>query len=181
MSKTLRFPKVLAALLLALCAASALMLAGCGGSDESASSSGAVEEETVAVVDDDAGTTIDLEALDSTLAELTDFYAGQTDAGEYIYYAGGQDGDTAILVYWDTESNEYSSFIGPLSNLGDGNFTVEDEVSGMSMTFAVSANEDGSLNIDMGDELGGAVVSEVSASDMYDAIASISQNATPVN
>ena len=90
---------------------------------------------------------------------LTECYSGQTEAGETFIYAANDDGTfCSVIVINDQE--EFVSFIGEGTLDEENNtVTITDEVSEMSLTFGVTANDDDTLTLDMGD-LGSATVEE---------------------
>lgn len=90
---------------------------------------------------------------------LTECYSGQTEAGETFIYAANDDG-TFCSVIVINEQDEFVSFIGEGTLDEENNtVTITDEVSEMSLTFGVTANDDDTLTLDMGD-LGSATVEE---------------------
>lgn len=91
---------------------------------------------------------------------LTECYSGQTEAGETFIYAANDDG-TFCSVIVINDQDEFVSFIGEGTLDEENNtVTITDEVSEMSLTFGVTANDDDTLTLDMGD-LGSATVEEV--------------------
>ena len=90
---------------------------------------------------------------------LTECYSGQTEAGETFIYAANDDG-TFCSVIVINDQDEFVSFIGEGTLDEENNtVTINDEVSEMSLTFGVTANDDDTLTLDMGD-LGSATVEE---------------------
>lgn len=90
---------------------------------------------------------------------LTECYSGQTEAGETFIYAANDDG-TFCSVIVINDQDEFVSFIGEGTLDEENNtVTITDEVSEMSLTFGVTANDDDTLTLDMGD-LGSATVEE---------------------
>ena len=108
---------------------------------------------------------------------MIEFYSGKSDAGESVYYAGGQAGENAILAYVDPENSQIATFIGPTTLSEDGLVTVTDSTTSNTMTFSVSTNGDGTLTLDMGADFGKATVSTCSSDEIVDALTQATLNA----
>lgn len=105
---------------------------------------------------------------------MSEFYKGNSQAGEGVYYAGAQPGQNSILAFVQPETARAASFIGPATVNESGLVTIKDETTGNSMTFAVIANEDGTLTFDMGNTYGKATMSECSSTEIVDILTQIS-------
>lgn len=90
---------------------------------------------------------------------ITECYSGETEAGESFIYGANDDG-TFCSVIVINEDNEFVSFIGEGTfDEENGTVTITDEVSEQALTFGVTANDDDTLTLDLGD-LGSATVQE---------------------
>jgi hypothetical protein len=162
--------KKIVSLLLALAMMlSVCMLSACGGTDEPAvepSVEGEGGEQGVALTD--------LEGLVDVA------YMGLTEAGEGMYYAGASDGSFAIVLFADPQSLNTVSFVGPCEVANDNQLTVTDQVNGLALTFSVYQLEDGSWYLDLGEELGGAVVAACEVADVLTAMQTINDGGNPV-
>ena len=76
--------------------------------------------------------------------------------------------------------DQYISFVGKETQVDESTFTVEDEVSQMSLTFGAEANDDGTLTIDMGDT-GSATVEQALVADAIQLLKYCVENGTPMN
>lgn len=170
----------------------ALMLAACGGGSSSSSSSTSSTSASTATESASSSTEASSSASSSAVslsdmsenevrsvfeqavASMTEFYKGSSQAGEGVYYAGAQAGQNSILAFVESETARAASFIGPATVSENGLVTIKDETTGNSMTFAVIANEDGTLTFDMGDTYGKATMSECSSTEIVDILTQIS-------
>ena len=111
---------------------------------------------------------------------LTECYSGETEAGETFIYAANEDGTFCSVLVIDQDDN-YVSFIGE-GTIDEENATVtiEDEVSEMSLTFGVTANDDDTLTLDMGD-LGSATVQEATLAVAVQGLKYAVENGTEMN
>lgn len=155
--------KKLLAVLMALVLAFALT--ACGGTAEPAND-GTDESESTKITD--------LESVCDVA------YMGVTEAGEGMYYAGASDGSFAVVLFANPETLETASFVGPCTIGDEGYLTVSDETNGLSLTFGVYQLEDGSYYLDLGEELGGAVVAACEVSEVLDAMQTIDDGGIPV-
>lgn len=112
--------------------------------------------------------------FEQAVASMSEFYKGSSQASEGVYYAGAQAGQNSILAFVEPETQRAASFIGPATVSESGLVTIKDETTGNSMTFAVIANEDGTLTFDMGDTYGKATMSECSSTEIVDILTQIS-------
>lgn len=157
--------KLFATLLALILVFSMFALTACGGSEESAEGTQA-EGETVQLTD---------------LESMVDVaYMGITEAGEGMYYAGASDLSFAIVLFANPETRETASFVGPCTDNGDGSLTVSDETSGLTLTFSVYQLDDGSWYLDLGEQLGGAVLAECEVSQVLEAMQVINDGGIPV-
>ena len=76
------------------------------------------------------------------------------------------------MVVYDPSSNQYVSFIGPVTNPSENQVQITDAVNGMSLTFAVTAASDGGVLIDLGDQ-GNAVLAQCDINEVLTAIKNI--------
>ena len=88
---------------------------------------------------------------------------GVTDANEGFYYASSANGELCIVMAADTNGNTVS-FVGPATVNGTM-VTVSDISNGLSLTFDVQPQSDGTIVLDMGDT-GKATVAPCSVSDV---------------
>ncbi len=110
---------------------------------------------------------------------ITDAYYGTTDAGEVFSFASNDDGSFCLVMALSEDGSEYVSFLGAGTKNEDGTITVEDQTSNLTLTFGVTANDDGSYNLDMGDT-GSADVEEAYIADVIDLLVYCTKYATPV-
>lgn len=78
--------------------------------------------------------------FEQAVTGMSEYYKGTTPVGEQLYYAGGADGENAILVLVVPESSASAVFIGPATVGDDNKLTVQDETTGSSISFAVIDN-----------------------------------------
>lgn len=190
-------------LVIALAAMMALFLAACGG--EGATTSPTVEPQTTSEAPADPTSTVEptddaTEPTDSAEptddatgaganlpdtsaydGRFTEAYAGVSAAGEAVYYAGNDDGSEALLMYFNPTEMSHYAFVGPIVDNGDGTVTITDEKDGLTMTFGITAGDDGVLTIDMGDELGTAVLAAADVDTVLLAILAVEANTNSAN
>ncbi len=111
--------------------------------------------------------------FEQAVTGMSEYYKGTTPVGETLYYAGGADGEGAILVLIVPESNASAIFIGPATVGEDNKLTVTDETTGSSISFAVIDNKDGTYSFSMGDQYGAAVMSRCSSAEVIDALTEV--------
>lgn len=177
-------------------AASPLALTACGGSSSSDSASAAAEstdsdstatEEATA----DSAASSDSTAADSSagqsysisMSEITEAYMGASEAGETVYYVGNDDGSKTGIFFLDADNQTNVSFLGPATVTqqdGENLVTITDELSGNTLTFGVAKNDDGTITIDMGNELGKAILAQTDIDETVDAIKTIQANSTSI-
>ena len=181
-------------------AASPLALTACGSSSSSDSASAAAEstesdstatEEATA----DSAASSDSTAADSSssssagqsysisTSEITEAYMGVSEAGETVYYVGNDDGSKTGIFFLDADNQANVSFMGPATVTqqdGENLVTITDVLSGNTLTFGVAKNDDGTITIDMGDELGKAILAQTDIAETVDAINTIQANSTSI-
>ena len=111
--------------------------------------------------------------FEQAIVGMSEFYKGTTPVGEQLYYAGGADGEGAILVLVVPESSASAIFIGPATVGDDNKLKITDETTGSSIAFAVIDNEDGTYSFSMGDQYGAAVMSRCSSAEVIDALTEV--------
>lgn len=111
---------------------------------------------------------------------LTMCYMGTTEAGETFVYSGNDDGSFCAVLVID-ENDDYASFIGvgTVDEESD-TITIVDEASELALTFGVTANDDGTVVLDLGD-LGSATLEEAVIANAVQALKYCVENGTPVN
>lgn len=149
----------------------ALSMTACGGSDTSDTTSQDTTNDTTTAAADDTASNDTEEAFDwsSLEGELTETYMGMSEAGEGVYYGGNADGSLTILIYADPETSQVASFVGPCTDAGEDMLTVTDETTGNTMTFSVAAQDDGTILMDMGEDLGTATIAPCEVSEFLEA------------
>ena len=111
---------------------------------------------------------------------LTECYLGVTEADETFIYAANEDGSFCSVLVIDQDDN-YVSFIGEGTfDEENATVTIDDEVSEMSLTFGVTANDDDTLTLDMGD-LGSATVEEATLAVAVQGLKYAVENGTEMN
>lgn len=96
-----------------------------------------------------------------------------------MYYAESPDGGKkGMLVIYNPETETLESWVGDNTGDADGAYvTTTDAVNGSSFTFGInSLDEDGDLQLDMGDEYGTADLSLVEMDELLDMIAEVDVN-----
>ena len=168
----------------------AATLTACGGSDSDTSSSSS--SSTVASSSSSASTTSSSSSSTSAstpssssssagttrsysidTASITEAYAGVSEAGEAVYWISNSDSSQVGIFFLDANNAANVSFMGPATMTqqnGENLITVTDQVTGNTLTFGIASNGDGTVTIDMGNELGKAVLAPT---DINDTIATI--------
>ena len=106
-------------------------------------------------------------------------YMGASNLGETFYYAESPDGTEGVMVVLDPETNNYVSFVGPVSNPSSTQVTITDESTGNTLTFEVTAAEGNAIAIDLGEQ-GSAVLAECSPQEVIEAFATINEYSNAV-
>ena len=117
---------------------------------------------------EDVGTEGETPALDLN-DYLTEAYMGFNEAEEAIILAFNEDASLSILAAANAEGQAIS-FVGEGVDNGDGTMTITDLQNELTITFGIMINEDGSITLDMGEEIGAAVVVKCEVSDAVDAL-----------
>lgn len=111
---------------------------------------------------------------------LTECYMGTTEANETFIYSGNDDGSFCAVLVIDEEDN-YASFVGEGTvDEENGTITIVDEASELALTFGVTANDDGTIVLDLGD-LGTATLEEAVIANAVQGLKYCVENGTPVN
>ena len=111
---------------------------------------------------------------------LTVCYMGATEAGETFIYAEDGNGSFSSVLVID-EDNNYASFVGDgIVDEENHTMTIVDEASELALTFGVSLNEDGSIDLDLG-EFGIATLEEAAIANAVQGLKYCVENGTPVN
>ena len=107
-----------------------------------------------------------VEWLHSAMAEG---YMGELEDGTTAFFAFGEleDGTFAMLVFMDPTQTQSASFVGYLTDNGDGSFTVEDDHNGLTITIGLEAVEGGFL-LNLGEE-GSGGIAPVDVAEVIDA------------
>ena len=116
-------------------------------------------------------------------SEITEAYMGASEAGETVYYVGNDDGSKTGIFFLDADNMANVSFMGPATvtqQNGENLVTITDELSGNTLTFGVAKNDDGTITIDMGNELGKATLAQTDIAETVDAIKTIQANSTSI-
>ena len=116
-------------------------------------------------------------------SEITEAYMGASEAGETVYYVGNDDGSKTGIFFLDADNQANVSFMGPATVTqqdGENLVTITDVLSGNTLTFGVAKNDDGTITIDMGDELGKAILAQTDIAETVDAINTIQANSTSI-
>ena len=179
-------------------AVSPVALTACGGSSSSDSEGTATEaaadnttSSTSTTTDGSSGssTSSSTSSASSTqsysisTSEITEAYMGASEAGETVYYVGNDDGSKTGIFFLDADNMANVSFMGPATvtqQNGENLVTITDELSGNTLTFGVAKNDDGTITIDMGDELGKAILAQADIAETVNAISTIQANTTSV-
>ncbi len=119
---------------------------------------------------------------ESTTIDVSDWedaWYGEATKGHEVYYAESPDGGKkGMLVIYNPETETLESWVGDNTGDADGTYvTTTDAVNGSSFTFGInSLDEDGDLQLDMGDEYGTADLSLVEMDELLDMIAEVDVN-----
>lgn len=155
--------------------AAALGLAGCG-SDGAGVEDVAEPSGSAPISDATATTGTDFEM---TEAEMYEAYAGvTTDGSATAYYFGDANLTKGGLVLMNDAATEHVSYMGAIE-VGEGTdgstvIQITDSVTGKTIGFSVEDNADGTLTLDLGED-GAIIVSEVTPSEIIDAINTIQE------
>lgn len=166
--------------------ASPVALTACGGSSSSDSESTATEATADNTTSSESASTDSSSSAESysiSTSEITEAYMGASEAGETIYYVGNNDGSKTGIFFLDADNMANVSFMGPATvtqQNGENLITITDELSGNTLTFGVANNDDGTVTIDMGDELGKAILAPADITETVNAIKTIQTNTTSV-
>ncbi|SES75140.1 hypothetical protein SAMN05216348_102196 [Olsenella sp. KH3B4] len=166
--------------------ASPVALTACGGSSSSDSESTATEATTDNTASSESTATDSSSSTQSysiSTSEITEAYMGASEAGETIYYVGNSDGSKTGIFFLDADNMANVSFMGPATvtqQNGENLITITDELSGNTLTFGVTNNDDGTITIDMGNELGKAILAQADVAETVNAIKTIQTNTTSV-
>lgn len=109
-------------------------------------------------------------------ASITEAYAGVSEAGEAVFWIANQDNSQVGIFFVDANNAANVSFMGPATMTqqnGENLITVTDQVTGNTLTFGIASNGDGTVTIDMGNELGKAVLAKADINDTISTIQSI--------
>lgn len=183
-------------------AVSPVALTACGGSSSSDSEGTATEaaadnttSSTSTTTDGSSGSSTSSSSSSSTssasstqsysisTSEITEAYMGASEAGETVYYVGNDDGSKTGIFFLDADNMANVSFMGPATvtqQNGENLVTITDELSGNTLTFGVAKNDDGTITIDMGNELGKAILAQADIAETVNAISTIQANTTSV-
>ena len=155
-------------LALVLAAILSLSLVACGGGDDTTPAPSASAPSTSEPAPTETDAPAEVEDFDwGTL--LSDAFIGISDAGEGYYLGFDAEYTFAVLAVLDLDGN-YVSFVGPLTENEDGSFTITDEENGLSLTFGAANMEDGTIQLDLGEELGMAYVAPCEMSELSEAL-----------
>lgn len=173
-----------------------LALTACGGSDAGEDSTAPVAESTSAgqksndtAMNQDSNASngaangSSSETYSISTSEITEAYMGVAESGETVYYVGNGDGSKTGIFFLNAEKMAHVSFMGAATATdqnGERLITITDELSGNSITFGVTVNDDGTITIDMGSELGKAILAKCEVSEAVDAIKTIQGNTSQV-
>jgi hypothetical protein len=156
-------------------AASPLALVACGSTPsetkaETATTEGAKDSTSESTASDAT------ETYSISADEVAEAYMGVSEAGETVYYIGNSDGSKTGIFFLDADNMAHVSFMGAATvtqQNGENLITITDELSGNTITFSVVGNDDGTVTIDMGSELGKAILAECEPSEAIQAIQTI--------
>lgn len=169
-------------IVLACACALAIALFGmtaCGGSGDSGSNDGSTNasSDTGAEGEEEASgeySSDDIRAIfEQAVITMSEFYTGTTPVGETLYYAGGADGENALLVIIVPENSGSVIFIGTATVNEDNTLTVNDETTGGMITFSVTDNEDGTYSFSLGSEYGDTIMHRCSSAEVVDALTEV--------
>lgn len=187
-------------LALALAVTPTVALVGCGSSSsddtetattstDSSSDSSSSTSSSTSSSSSSSGSTSSSDSSTSTetysiaVSDITEAYMGVAESGETVYYIGNDDGSKTGIFFLDADNMAHVSFMGPATVTqqdGENLVTITDELSGNTITFGVASNDDGTVTIDMGSELGKAILAKCEISDAVEAIQAIQGSTTQV-
>lgn len=161
-------------------------LAACGGSGDSNANGSQNGAASNTGVEGEEGSTEytsdDIHAIfEQAVATMSEFFKGTTPVGETLYYAGGADGESALLVIIVPDSNGSVVFIGTSTVNEDNTLTVTDETTGGAITFSVTDNEDGTYSFSLGQEYGDTIMYRCSSAEVVDALTEVVMATTYAN
>lgn len=139
----------------------------------SSSSSSSTSASTTSSSSSSAGTT---RSYSIDASSITEAYAGVSEAGEAVYWISNSDSSQVGIFFLDADNAANVSFMGPATMTqqnGENLITVTDQVTGNTLTFGITSNGDGTVTIDMGNELGKAVLAQADVSDTIATIQAI--------
>ena len=139
----------------------------------SSSSSSSTSASTTSSSSSSAGTT---RSYSIDASSITEAYAGVSEAGEAVYWISNSDSSQGGIFFLDANNAANVSFMGPATMTqqnGENLITVTDQVTGNTLTFGIASNGDGTVTIDMGNELGKAVLAQADVSDTIATIQAI--------
>jgi hypothetical protein len=139
----------------------------------SSSSSSSTSASTTSSSSSSAGTT---RSYSIDASSITEAYAGVSEAGEAVYWISNSDSSQVGIFFLDANNAANVSFMGPATMTqqnGENLITVTDQVTGNTLTFGIASNGDGTVTIDMGNELGKAVLAQADVSDTIATIQAI--------
>ncbi|MGN0071796.1 MAG: hypothetical protein ACI361_08180 [Atopobiaceae bacterium] len=157
-------------------AASPLALVACGSTSSDTETEAATTEEASDTTSSSSSSSDTAATYSISADEVTEAYMGVSEAGETVYYIGNSDGSKTGIFFLDADNMAHVSFMGKATvtqQNGESLITITDELSGNTITFSVVGNDDGTVTIDMGSELGKAILAECEPSEAIDAIQTI--------
>ncbi len=160
--------------------ASPVALTACGGSSSSDSESTATEATTDNTTSSESTST---DSSSSNSSSAQSYSISTSEITETIYYVGNSDGSKTGIFFLDADNMANVSFMGPATvtqQNGENLITITDELSGNTLTFGVAKNDDGTITIDMGNELGKAILAQADVAETVNAIKTIQTNTTSV-
>lgn len=108
---------------------------------------------------------------------LTECYIGTTTAEETFVWAANEDGSYCIAMAIGADDS-YASFVGA-AVVEEDLITVTDDASGLSLAFNFAMNEDGNIDIDMGDA-GSGTLEKATVADAIYMLKYVTVNGTPI-
>lgn len=93
---------------------------------------------------------------------VADGFVGITETGEAVIIGFNDYGEYGIMIFADDETMTAASFVGQMEIVeteSEFYITIDDSTNGLALTYSITALDDGLLGIDMGEELGVAIVS----------------------
>lgn len=137
------------------------------GSDSTDASDESTDD-TSDISSDDTGDSDSGSSLDDY--DFDPCYAGVTNSDDEYAYLGVVDGEQAILVFYESDTNENICMAGDVTIDEDtGYCTLTDDETGVSLTFTVEEQDDGSYLLDLGDD-GQIYLEQISSDDFVDCL-----------